>query len=142
MFGFMLVMFVIGTVVGILEIVRDTIIDRNERWEYSHDQWFWYYPPKEAGDWFDNYECPEVFKVPEDMVFIKPLDDDEFVMDVSSEDGDVVMLFGKNPERVGPGQMFINIMSTYLADIDLHYKAESWNSRDLTRIIINDNGME
>ena len=47
------------------------------------------------------------------------------------------MLFGKNPDIVKPGQVFINTVSTYLADIDMQYRLESWRNRDLTQAVIN-----
>ena len=63
------IMVVCGVMLGIVEIIRDLVIYFQGCRAFSEHVWYNWYPPKEAGSWYDYYECEEVFSIPDDMVF-------------------------------------------------------------------------
>lgn len=125
-----------AAITGICEIIRDLIIDMHNTEEFSVHQWFYWYPEKEAGDWYDLYQCPVVFKVPENMLFYRELEG-QFELEVDSEDGLVELVFGTQcPDALNKNQVFINTTSSYLAEIDMQFKQESAQYRDMTKAAI------
>lgn len=120
----------VGVVVGVAEIVRDLVIDRQLMNEYQTIDWFWMYP------------CEEHFRVPPEMFFFRESEDIDFWVD-TGDDACGLIYFGYNPDDLadilhvgellsdeGSKPLFIDLGSRVADDVRTEYRMQSMQNRD------------
>jgi hypothetical protein len=137
MYSFMLVSAAVAMILGVCEIIKDLIHDMLNAEQFARNVCYGYYPGNDP-NWYDHFQCETVFSVPEDMDFSHPQIETDLDFSVESEDGLVELVFGTTrPDSMKKNMVFINTTSSYLADVDLQYRTQSWEARsDLTKIAI------